>query len=155
MKKLYVALATPSVELTVKAKAPDGSIAKCLMAFKRYDEAGSVAKRKEAEELMTTLAEKSSEEQTLGISNFLKGEIIYIKNLDLFEESELGNPVLFKTIEDTRTEKDAELLGEYSNCLDFLLDMLLAAPSWSSAIMETFFKLHYNLSLGNDAEVKN
>lgn len=155
MKKLYIALATPSVELPIKAKQIDGSTSKCLVAFKRYSEEEALSKLTEANTLTETLISKTSKEQREGIIKFMKNEILYMKNVDLFEEVELGIPVFYKTIEDSRTEKDAELLGDYSNCLDFLLDLLFAAPPWSSALMETFYRLHNNLSLGNDAEVKN
>lgn len=155
MKKLYVALATPSVELSIKAKQIDGSTSKCLAGFKRYNEVEAVAKRKEAETLIQELSAKSTEEQNSGIKTFLGKEILYLKNVDLFEESVLGEPQLYKTVEDTRTETDPELQGETTNCLDFLLDMLLAAPPWSSALIQAFFKLHYNLQIGDDAEVKN
>ena len=155
MRKFYIALGTPSVELPLKAKQLDGSISKCIAAFKRYDEQGAIAKRTEAEALIEKLSTLSVAEQNKGLAEFLKKEIIYLKNVDIFEETELGKPVLYKTVEDSRTESDPELLGDYKNCLDFLLDMLLAAPPWSSALIKTFYSLHYNLNLGEDAEVKN
>jgi hypothetical protein len=155
MKRVFIKLATPSVELPIRITDVNGETAKFTAAFKRYSEEGAVMIRKAADAVIEPSSPYASEQAHAdAIKAFMKAEILYVKDLTVMSEDELGKPEVFKVVEDSRTETEKELQGETS-CLDFLLDMLFASPLWSSALIKAFYSLHYNVALGSDAEVKN
>lgn len=155
MTKFYVALATPSIEVIVKAKDAFGNTGSILVGFRRYAPEEGLKKIDTITELAESAEFNTTQDRENAIKLFLKGEILFVKNVDVYTEEEPGVPVLYKTVEDSRTEKDQDLQGENSSCLDFLLDMLFASPSWGSAFTEVFYAVHMNFKLNAESEVKN
>jgi hypothetical protein len=165
MKKFYVVLSTPSIEMTVKAKDQFGKVGQVFAGFKRYDLETSAQKVTDFNNLAITPIDPTAnpeheyfasvEDRETAMKTFLKKEILYLREVDVYTEEELGTPLLYKTVEDTRTEKDLELLGESNSCLDFLLDMLFASAPWGSSFVDAFYRVHSDLKLNVDAEIKN
>ena len=173
MSEYFLALQTPTVELTVNGTDPAGKQAHILVGFKRYE-------LDEAQERMDVFSDKNKpvneltklEEEGVEIdrsswreasktvkesmSEMLREEIVYFRNVQLFEPV-VGKPTEFKKgplIVDSRTFKDEAVLGGKS-CLDFLLDMHLASGLWRSALLSGMLSAINNYKLGQESAVKN
>jgi hypothetical protein len=169
---IYIALQSPSVILTVKsAKDCEGKTAKMDVEFKRYPADEADVKLSEFEKLINDksaniFAEDSADiiiekkaQQVLNaaaIRNWVKGEVLSLQKVPLLSKDDTTGKVTSLVIADTRVAKDnEELWGEASNCLDFLLDMVLASTPWSSSFITSVYSVLTNMNLGVDAEVKN
>jgi len=169
---IFIALQTPTVTLPVKSnKDCAGLTAKLFAEFKRYgsDEADEKIAaldaiiHDEAAKIFSTDSEEIKAEKKLlqkrnsqAIRDFIKGEIVSLQKIPLLRKDDDTGKVTPFEVSDTRNAKDnTELWGEASNCLDFLLDMLLASTPWSSSFITALYSVLTNMNLGAAAEVKN
>jgi hypothetical protein len=126
--KLYVKLQTPTIELPIEAKDISGMKDSFKAGFKRYPVTEAQDKIKELQDIWER---KGSQDETVILfDSFLKGEIVYLKNVTVPTEDEKGN-IKQITIQDTRTVKPLETLWETpEECLDVLLEAFLdCAPT--------------------------
>jgi hypothetical protein len=169
---VYIALQDPTVTLKIKsAKDCAGKTAQMFAEFKRYpsDEADEKLRALEAlindksgnillEDSAEVIADKKviQRNTTAAIRNFIKDEIVSLQKVPLMLKNDETGKVTSIEVPDTKAAKDnEELWGEASNCLDFLLDMILASTPWSSSLISSIYSVLTNMNLGADAEVKN
>ncbi len=173
MTQYFLALQTPTVELSVAGTDPAGKQAHISVGFKRYE-------IEEAQERMDKFSEISKPINDLtaleadgveidrstwreasatvreGINEMLREEIVYFTKVQLLEPVP-GKPSEFRKgplIADSRTYKDEAVLGGKS-CLDFLLDMHIASSLWRSALISSMLSAINNYKLGQETAVKN
>ena len=147
MKKVFILLGEPTIDMPVKGKDAAGNSATITAVFKRYN-----AER--TEELLAKVIPLANAIDVSGnleaAITILKQEIVAVKGVTLFDTETL-KPVV--TIEDTRTlkvtaevSKDEPAPWELGpdTCLAFLLDLYLATPAWGAAFIKAFFAVHNN-----------
>ena len=129
MAKLLIQVQEPTVEIPVSSKDGSGVSKKILVGFKRYQTEESAEKTKDYEAIVEQpdFSILDCEE----LNDFIKSEILYIKNiaLDILDEDTGAKKVL--KIKDTRAVKKIEGLWDTpEECLDVLLDGYFAWSSW-------------------------
>lgn len=153
MRQLYITLGTPVIELPIKATDISGEKAAAIIGFKRNNLEQANALMQYVDSIMDDNT-ATSDEKDSKLRAIFTDQVKFIKNFDLIALDEAGEPVLYKTIADTRTETDTELQGS-SGCLAFLLDMILTNQPWSSALTKGLYAVNYNTQFGEEAEIKN
>lgn len=165
MARIHIALQTPSVEMPVQSK-PDcsGKTEKMIVEFRRYPSDESDKKLvilnklvdSEAPEILSGDDLTAWQAKTVAdIKAFLKAEIVSLKKVPIYVEN-ANKDLVRQVVEDTKKAKsDDELWGDSSNCLDFLLDMVLDSTPWSSPILQAQFQVLTNTAISQKAEIKN
>jgi hypothetical protein len=173
MKKFYISLQTPEVEIPVKSyKDAAGFIETIFVTFKRYGSQEADVKLQEFREItnrklsdedlvkipVEELGKAFSDfelEKAKDLKAFIKTQVIAIRQFPLFIHEEGKKPEKM-VITDTRTvKKNEELWGEPEDCLNFLLDILLDSNPWSSALTKGMNEVFYNIQLTEEASIKN
>ncbi len=173
MSKYFLQLQTPTVELTIIGKDASGATVDIAAGIKRYEIEEAQEKFEQFNSINKELAAVETDqangievdksylktlrnETAVKITEFLKEEIVYLKKVQLMEETSPGNYGKGPYIPDTRTFKDDSLWKDgHTSCLDFLLDMLLASAVWRGQIVSAVFSAFANTKLGKEAEAKN
>lgn len=122
-----------TVEIKVKAKDGSGSQKMLLVGFKRYKSAESQDKTDEYTAIVDSVGDHILKSQEL--FNFIKEEIVFIKNISLDLMDETGKKSKLK-IKDTREQKTIEGLWTSSeDCLETILDSYFEWDSWKLAFI--------------------
>lgn len=156
--KLFVKLQTPTIELKVSAKDASGNKDSLLVGFKRYELDAAQAKMETVSKILKT-DEKDEQGNPVApdskeVNDFLKGEIVYLKQLKLDLVDDAGNTKEL-AIADTRTVKPNEGLWESADeCLAVLLDMYLSSAPYRLSLITSMYKALFNGDY-SDAEAKN
>jgi hypothetical protein len=177
--KIFVKLQSPSVELKVQAQDCSGAKDSIVVGFKRYDIVESKARAEKLQDLQTqlylnTMVELSeqyklvnidnetkpsatpriSEEEALNsISQFIKDEILYIRDVNLTIED--TGIIKELKIADTRSAKPNEpLWGTPEECLSVLVDSFLESAPYRGSLIAAQQKALANLEI-KDGEIKN
>jgi len=139
-KHLYVKLQSPTVELEVIAKDSTGNQEKVLVGFKRYN----IEESQKRLDSFKDLVEKETSSSFGLLDNFLKEEIVYLKNISFDVEEE--EKTVSITIKDTREESLREGLWETREiCLETLLNLFLSSSPWRLPFITTLQKALYNV----------
>ena len=154
MSKLVIRLKKPVVELVVEDKAVDGVRQKITVGFKRYE--------KDERDLKITEFDSIQKEENFDVftsnafENFLKDQIVYIKQASFeLEDSETGKTIKM-TVPDTRTVKPYETLWETPDeCLSTLVDAYLQWASWRVSLSIAAQKALIDIGISEEAKVKN
>lgn len=156
MARVFISLQTPDVEMQIKSAADcSGKTDRLFAGFKRHPSDIADQRIKEFETILND-KETPTETRVVNMRNFLKEEILYLRDVTLFVQAEGASKLTKRVVADTRAVKDdEELWGDASNCLDFLLDLLLATTPWSSPFTTAFYAVSTNMTLGEDASGKN
>jgi len=177
--KFFVKLQSPSVELKVQAQDCTGIKDNIVVGFKRYDIIKSKAKAEQLQDLQTQLylntmvdlaeqyklvnidnetkasaAPRISEEEALeSISQFIKDEILYIKDVNLtVEDNGIAKEL---KIADTRSAKPNEpLWATPEECLSVLVDSFLESAPYRGSLIAAQQKALANVDI-KDGEIKN
>lgn len=177
--KIFVKLQSPSVELKVQAQDCSGAKDSIVVGFKRYDIIESKAKAERLQDLQTqlylnTMVELSeqyklvnidnetkasatpriSEKEALeSISQFIKDEILYIKDVNLtIEDNGIAKEL---KIADTRSAKPNEPLWVLpEECLSVLVDSFLESAPYRGSLITAQQKALANVDI-KDGEIKN
>jgi hypothetical protein len=173
MSKYFLQLQTPTVELTVTGKDASGAAVDIAAGINRYEIEDAQEKFEQFNTINKELADVEADvaagnivdktylktlrsETASKITEFLKNEVVYLKKVQLMEETSPGIYQKGPLIPDTRTWKDDSLWKEkHTSCLDFLLDMLLASSVWRGQLISAVFSAFANTKLGKEAEAKN
>lgn len=147
MKKVFILLGEPTIDMPVKGKDSAGNSATITAVFKRYN-------TEKTEELLAKVIPLANAIELPGnlekAIEILKHEIVALKGVTLFDVETL-KPVT--TIEDTRTLKVTAEVSPYEpapwelgpdTCLAFLLDLYLTTPAWGASFIKAFFAVHNN-----------
>lgn len=155
MKKLFIKLQTPTIELKVTAKDVAGDKDSFLVGFKRYDIKESDKKLKLFQEALEDQLEASTNEsESTKIEDFIKDNVVYLKNIsvDIIDEDEKPTKL---SIPDTRKAKPVvDLWDTEEECLEALLDNFLASAPYKSTLISSMQKALFNTSY-EDESVKN
>lgn len=147
-KNLYIKLQSPVVELEVKTKDCSGKEESLLVGFKRYDIKVSEDKLK----TFLSLIEKDESTSKEYLNGFIKGEVSYLKNVQLdIEEDGVVKPILVK---DTRDVAFPDIWKTAEECLGGLLDLYLMSSPWRVPFITTLQKAMYNVDL-DSLNIKN
>ena len=148
MKKVFILLGEPTIDMPVKGKDAAGNSATITAVFKRYNAERTEELLAKVIPLANAIEVSGNLEAAIAI---LKQEIVAVKGVTLFDMETL-KPVVM--IEDTRTLKVPSVLQEAyeyapwelgpDTCLAFLLDLYLATPAWGAAFIKAFFAVHNN-----------
>lgn len=151
-QKLYIKLQTPTIELTVKAKDVSGAKESIIVGFNRYEVKESQDKLTKLQEL---LAEANDNPTLTTLDNFIKNEVVYIKQAKLeLADSETGRSSDL-VIADTRIAKPNDSLWVTPDeCLAVLLDLYLSSSPWRLSLILALQKALFNNDY-SDAEIKN
>jgi hypothetical protein len=149
MKKFYVKLQQPTVEMVVRSsKDCSGETSWVSVVFKRYEAADSDTKY----DLFNGLIQNTDIE---AVKKHIKSEIVALKNVVLDSLDDDGLVTEYH-IADTRVVEDQpELWGAKEKCLDFLLDMYLSSTPWSSSLTKALFSVYINMDLSAEAKLGN
>ena len=179
--KIHLRLQKPTIELTVKAKDAAGIKDQVTVGFKRYGLEESSTRNKILKELqndiyihsmlelkeeykllgsdrddLNTPEPKLSKEEAINkLDDFLRNEIVYLKNVNgLVKIDENGNEKEF-SVSDTRTQKPIEpLWGSPEECLSVLVDSFLESAPYKGSLISAQQKALANIDI-QDGEVKN
>jgi len=173
MSKYFFACVTPTVELPVAVSDPAGKSATVKVGFKRYDIDEATIRfeefaeaNKPMEDLQKLMADDVEVDKSLlkaaqkeardAMDAILRDEIVYFKDVQLFEEvpGKAGEYRKGLLIADSRTQKDDPEFGA-DGCLAFLLDMSISHSIWRNALISAMVSAISNTKLGKEAEVKN
>ncbi|GEM_PF-6855980 len=164
--KLYVQLQTPTIELPVSAGDKSNATANIKVGFKRYEIEDTQAKLEE----YTAIAERQSEQltairdnggklsdlDTSEMEEYIKKEVVYIKDCTLVMANDDGSPVKGKktlVINDTRTAQPVEGFWETGEeCLAALLDMFLSSAPWKSPFTDALMDALVNTKTDDKAK---
>lgn len=177
--RIFVKLQSPSVELKVQAQDCSGAKDSIFVGFKRYDIVESKAKAEQLQDLQTQLylntmvdlaeqyklvnmenetkasaAPRISEQEAISsISAFIKGEILYVKDINLtIEDNGIAKEL---KVADTRTAKPNEPLWvSPEECLSVLVDSFLESAPYRGSLIAAQQKALANLEI-KDGEIKN
>ena len=143
MQKIQLKLTTPVIEMPIEAVDVSGLKDRFIVGFKRtpLDETGILLEKADL------LAKEAKEEE---LHKLLKSQILYLKNVTILYEENGKDKVL--TIADTRKET---VVQDEEITLDFLLELFLSWPSYTTALIRAFYEVNLNTKLGQQAEIKN
>lgn len=162
MKKIYVRLQEPTIELVVKGVDGSGKTAKTTVGFRRYDLDGSSEKLKELDQIRQDIRDKSEGETDSSkidaseLDKFIQDNVLYFLNESLITEDEQGR--LGKLgIKDTRTVKPIEGFWETpEECKTFILEGYLNSAAWRFSFSESLTRALMNTEiLSEETDEKN
>lgn len=161
MKKLYLALQTPTIEITLEAIDGAGKKDTVIVGFNRYDSETGKTLLKEFQGLLGETSEEMDEEATKVIADkiqaFVVKEVSYLKKVSLKVGSEGEKKLHALVIPDTRLEKEREDFWETpEEALETLLELLLSADLWYSEFVGGVIQALSNIELkAEEEELKN
>ena len=143
MQKIQLKLTTPVIEMPIEAVDVAGQKDRFIAGFRRtpLDETAALLEKADL------LAKEAKEEE---LHKLLKSQILYLKNATILYEENGKDKVL--TIADTRKET---VVQDEEITLDFLLELFLSWPSYTTALIRAFYEVNLNTKLGQQAEIKN
>jgi len=155
MKKLFVKLQVPVIELKVTAKDASGARDNLVVGFKRYETVESDKQLKLFQEaLQDQIDSIKNEVESTVTEDFIKKNIVYLRNLELELLDEDDKPSRL-SVNDTRKAKPVTDLWENpEECLETLLDLLLASAPYKSVLISSLQKALVNVDYEDDT-VKN
>jgi len=152
-QKLCIKLQAPTIELKVQAKDVSGAKDSMLVGFKRYEIKESQERIEKLQELLkATEGTVSNDPSMIALDNYVKSEIVYLKNvnLDLVDEATGKSNAL--SIQDTRSAKPNDSLwGSADECLVVLLDLYLSSAPWRLSLILAAQKALFNADYSEEA----
>ncbi len=172
--RLYVRLQTPTIELPIEAKDVAQTKDKFIVGFRRYEldptqkkfealqvlqrQSFAIAREKVRASRVPTAEEQEAidkeekieivmteQEAELATTNFIKAEIVYLRDVKLqLIDDETGKTINL-IIPDTREAKpNADLWNTPDECLDVLLSLYLSSAPYRLALLNTMQKALLN-----------
>lgn len=181
MKQIFIKLQTPTVELKIQAKDAAGTKDSFIAGFKRYNKIEGSDKANQFDKLQKELflnlklelkeqsqffdlkaelqnlpePELTKEEADKEITDFIKNEILYLKDIKVNYTDDVSKTDKELTIADTRTVKVSEGLWTMpEECLELLIDSYLASVPYRQALIEAQQRALLNIDT-REAAIKN
>ena len=161
MKKLYLALQTPTIEVKLEAVDGVGKKDSVIVGFNRYDSETGKKLLEDFQDLLGEVSEERNEEAIKAVIEktkvFIGNEIAYLKNVSLKVGSEGEKKLASLVIPDTRLEKVREDFWETpEEALEVLTTLLLSADLWYSEFVGGLVQALSNSELKvEEEELKN
>lgn len=157
--EIFVELQTPSVELPVTAIDAARKKATILVGFRRYEAEESQKLYRQFLDTVQTAQEEtqhSAEEAFEKVYQILAHEVLYIAKAKITVKTEEGPSTKDCEVDTRRLTGAAKTLFESEQeALDILLRKYLASAPWRQSLISAMFSALSNVSLGEQAEVKN
>lgn len=144
MKKLYLKLQSPVIELKVQCRDGSGASTSFIVGFKRHGKTEAENRLKAFQDMFTEAV------QTGLLDKFIKDEILYVKDIEFDVEDTETGAVTHILVKDSRKEKKGDAWEDADECLELLKSLLFDSNPYATAIYGAYPKALVNVDLSNE-----
>jgi hypothetical protein len=144
MKKLYLKLQSPVIELKVQCRDGSGASTSFVVGFKRHGKTEAENRLKAFQDMFTESV------QTGLLDKFIKDEILYVKDIEFDVEDTETGAVTHILVKDSRKEKKGDAWEDADECLELLKSLLFDSNPYATAIYGAYPKALVNVDLSNE-----